>query len=123
MSVASMIRDWVTEYGPIETDDTFQPGRFGVIGRDRLLRLADMVERLERVERLEGREWPTDRNDMPFTVGDRIFLEHNQRVRTVTSLMLQDKGVWIVGCDEGGAFLWPESKDNVTLLDDGSEEA
>lgn len=69
MSVASMIRDWVAEYGPIETDDTFRPGRFGVVGRDRLLRLADMVERLER------REWPTDRDgvtgkDEPYTEGE-----------------------------------------------------
>lgn len=60
---------------------------------------------------------PVDKNGSSVDVGDRVHLEHNGKVRTVTSLMLLMDGSWIVGCDAGGAFMLPESQDNVELVD------
>lgn len=69
-SIAEMIRDWVQQYGPHVNGVTFKPGKVGSIGKARLLKIADMVERLER------REWPTDMGgvtgkDEPCTEGER----------------------------------------------------
>lgn len=57
---------------------------------------------------------PTDRDDMAVRVDDHVHLKHNGMDRRVTSLMYTGDGEWIVGCDEGGGFILPESKDNVT---------
>lgn len=57
---------------------------------------------------------PTDRDDMAVRVDDHIHLKHNGMDRRVTSLMYTGDGEWIVGCDEGGGFILPQSKDNVT---------
>lgn len=57
---------------------------------------------------------PVDRDDMAVRVDDHIHLKHNGVDRRVTSLMYTGDGEWIVGCDEGGGFILPESKDNVT---------
>lgn len=61
---------------------------------------------------------PTDKNGNSVDVGDKVYLEHNGKVRTVTSLMLLMDGSWIVGCDAGGAFMLPESQDNVEVMDE-----
>ena len=63
-------------------------------------------------------ELPFDRNGSYIDIGDKVYLEHNGKVRTVTSLMLCGNGDWIVGCDEGGGFILPDAQDNVTVLDD-----
>lgn len=60
---------------------------------------------------------PTDMNDREITIGCTIFLKHNGRFRKVTHLERLENGVWIVGCDAGGAFLLPQSKNNVTVVD------
>lgn len=57
---------------------------------------------------------PTDKDDMAVRVDDHVHLKHNGMDRRVTSLMYTGDGEWIVGCDEGGGFILPESKDNVT---------
>lgn len=57
---------------------------------------------------------PVDRDDMAVRVDDHVHLKHNGMDRRVTSLMYTGDGEWIVGCDEGGGFILPESKDNVT---------
>ena len=57
---------------------------------------------------------PVDRDDMAVRVDDRVHLKHNGMDRRVTSLMYTGDGEWIVGCDEDGGFILPESKDNVT---------
>lgn len=59
---------------------------------------------------------PADKNGNSVDVGDRVYLEHNGKVRTVTSLMLLMDGSWIVNCDAGGAFMLPESQDNVEVV-------
>lgn len=57
---------------------------------------------------------PTDKDDMAVRVDDHVHLKHNGMDRRVTSLMYTGDGEWIVGCDAGGGFILPESKDNVT---------
>ena len=57
---------------------------------------------------------PTDRDDIAVRVDDHVHLKHNGKDRRGTSLMYTGGGDWIVGCDAGGCFMLPESKDNVT---------
>lgn len=59
-----------------------------------------------------------DKNGNPVDVGDKIYLRHNGKIRTVTSLALHKDDSWIVCCDSGGCFILPESQDNVIVIDE-----
>lgn len=61
---------------------------------------------------------PLDKNGNPVDVGDRIYLRHNGKTRTVTSLVLHKDDSWIVCCDSGGCFMLPESQDNIMVIDE-----
>lgn len=68
---------------------------------------------------------PTDRHGKQISVGCTVHLSHNGRDRRVTALSPHpaNNGTWIVGCDEGGSFLLPQSRDNVTVLAGGRMSA
>ena len=110
--MAEMIRDWVRQYGPVEDDVKFYPGKFGNVGKERLLEIADMVERSEKASRY----WPVDKNGVELEPGCVVHLDHNGMDREVTCMMLKRDGKWVIGCDDGGPFLMPDSEDDVTVL-------
>lgn len=79
------------------------------------------INQLIRAEYLSKRakvNLPLDKNGNPVDVGDRIYLRHNGKTRTVTSLMLHKDDSWIVCCDSGGCFILPESQDNVIMINE-----
>lgn len=61
---------------------------------------------------------PLDKNGNPVDVGDRIYLRHNGKTRTVINLALHKNDSWIVCCDSGGCFMLPESQDNIIVIDE-----
>lgn len=112
--IAEMIRDWVQQYGPRENDETFEPGKFGYVGKERLLEIADLAERAPKTSHY----WPVDKRGVELEPGCVIHLDHNGKDREVACMMLRSDGKWSIGCDEGGSFLMPDSEDDVTVLPD-----
>lgn len=70
-------------------------------------------------ELLEPLMPPKDRHGRQIEVGRNVFLKHNNRVRKVVHITRSDGGnrdQWVIGCDSGGAFLLPQTQDNVILI-------
>lgn len=62
---------------------------------------------------------PKDKYNRTIFVGCNVYLKHNNRIRKVVHITRSDGGnrdQWVIGCDSGGAFLLPQSQDNVTLI-------
>lgn len=78
--------------------------------------MQDMAETMRAETERIAAMLPADKHGREVKVGCMVHLDHNGRDRRVTVLDYAGNGTWIVGCDEGGSFLLPQSRDNVTVL-------
>lgn len=79
--------------------------------------MQDMAEAMMAETQRIAAMLPADKHGKEVKVGCMVHLDHNGRDRRVTVLDYVGHGVWIVGCDEGGSFMLPQSRDNITVLE------